>query len=103
MQPPGQDFLASATLTKKSNGGMGGGKLFDSTADFEHGRVAAQHTLQTKHRPSLQSCILLLQVIQTEGTFNGEYQQLRLERLGEEVVSPHTYRPQGILPVMLAR
>ena len=50
----------------------------------------------------LQAAVFLLQVVQPECAVDSQGQQFRLERLGEEVVSPQADGPQGVAVIVLA-
>ena len=104
MQSARQQFLARAALTKYQDGRIGIGYLFDHAANTQHLRISsddARHRIGLAH--CLQASILLLEVVKAKRPIDGQAEQLRLERLGEEIVSPKFDSPQRVGAVVLAR
>mmetsp|Transcript_26316 Transcript_26316/g.62491 ORF Transcript_26316/g.62491 Transcript_26316/m.62491 type:complete len:373 (-) Transcript_26316:724-1842(-) len=103
MQGLGEHLLARAALAEQQHGRVAGRHLFDHPADALHAGVACdqprEHVAALLH---LQAPVLLLQLVEPVGAFDGQRQHVGIDGLGEKVVGAHPDRAQGIALVVLA-
>ena len=101
MQCAGQHFLAGAALAQQHHARAARCHLLDRSADAQHGRVTGDQPGRIGDLGFPQPAVFGLQLCQLERAPKGQLEELRLKRLGEEVVGAQCDRTQRIGALVL--